>query len=192
MTRYTVRLDHDESAEDPSVWDVWKLVPFNPRYYGHVSPYDYIASVDQFGDPQPANIGVRRKLQAGTLFFVSKYEHSGIVYSLLGEGYQCQWDTTRFAGVLVALSARDLPKGFEAREADARRFLETYNAWLGGEVYGYLIEDETGEFVDLCFGFYEPEYMMQEIAEVVGDHPVEFAGPCAFLSDYYKLAKEAA
>jgi hypothetical protein len=32
--------------------------------------------------------------------------------------------------------------------------IETYLAWADGEVYGFVVEDEDGNHVDSCWGFY--------------------------------------
>ena len=39
-------------------------------------------------------------------------------------------------------------------EADMSLQADEYAAWLWGNVYGYRIEDETGEEVESCYGFY--------------------------------------
>ena len=48
--------------------------------------------------------------------------------------------------------------------------ISTYNKYLNGEVYGYVIKDDDDEIVDSCWGFYDRDYMVEEatrIAEAV-------------------------
>lgn len=40
--------------------------------------------------------------------------------------------------------------------------VETYDQYLRGDVYGYVIEDEDGEHVDSCWGFYGSDYVREE------------------------------
>lgn len=40
--------------------------------------------------------------------------------------------------------------------------VETYDQYLLGDVYGYVIKDEAGEVVDSCWGFYGRELAEQE------------------------------
>lgn len=118
------------------------------------------------------------------------YEHSGISYSISGEGMQCSWDTARGAAVWVAtggaainlitniasaltLDTTDLaelkkhPDYTVKREAALYQYckgvLETYNAYLNGDVYGVCVEvfdRETGDRIseDACWGFYGQKY----------------------------------
>jgi hypothetical protein len=51
----------------------------------------------------------------------------------------------------------------------ARRVLlgeiDEYGAYLCGEVFGYVIEDASGEHLDSCWGFYEREDCEQQANE---------------------------
>lgn len=184
--KYTVTIYSDTDAENPSDWDVWRMCPFSNKYVGSVNPYDYVSSVDRYGDVIPVNGGIRRKLETGTAFIVSCYQHSGCCYSLKGYGMQCPWDTTQVAGILLAHSYRDLPKGFEARRKSAMRFLELYNSWANGNVYGFFVEDEKGELGASHCGYYTPEDLFEDLEdEVELGAELEFQGDAAWLADYY-------
>jgi len=55
----------------------------------------------------------------------------------------------------------------ESEERSAERTIraefDAFRAWVEGEVIGYVVEDENGEHVDSCWGFYgEPEHVRQE------------------------------
>ena len=92
------------------------------------------------------------------------YEHGGQFWSLSGGGMQCQWDTSRGAGVWVpdeylreeldSIKERD---GMEAAREKATEFagqaLEPFNSWLSGDCYGlavdvYLVESGKLRHVD--------------------------------------------
>jgi hypothetical protein len=40
--------------------------------------------------------------------------------------------------------------------------VEEYDQYLTGDVYGYIIEDEEGETVDSCWGFFGHKYAEEE------------------------------
>lgn len=44
--------------------------------------------------------------------------------------------------------------------------VEIYSQYASGDVYGYVIEDEHGEEVESCWGFYGLEYCISEAKEI--------------------------
>jgi len=181
MTKFTLQLDYDQSIESPCEWDGWKFYSFNSRHTNYRNINEFLfPSFDE--KVKGKNIGIQRKLDVGTAFLVSCYEHSGIVYSLKGEGMQCQWDTTGIAGILVwEHSPNDMgAKTYAERQEDARKFLEVYNSWCNGQCFGYTIEkmekcptcnEEKGELIDSCGGFIGYECLKQILKE---EHPELF------------------
>lgn len=92
----------------------------------------------------------------GLAFFVDRYEHSGSVYSLSGEGPQCQFDTSRRYGVVAWLGPVENlgPQTPEDRAEDARSYLRIYTDWANGEGLTYVIYGPGDEVLDSCGGFY--------------------------------------
>jgi len=174
--RCTLRVEYDHDTECPSDWGRWKLVSFSKRHASFSGPAAYIAGLNQFGEPIPANIGIRRRLQAGTAFVLSYFEHGQCVWSLMGEGPQCRWDGVPVAGIL--LWDGGTPPPAEHREADARQFLRTYTAWANGECYWYALEDDQGETIDSCGGFFglEDALRIARAALPVGHEITDVAG----------------
>ena len=71
---------------------------------------------------------------------------------------------------------------------------EVYSEWCKGNVYGYSVEDEKGEIIDSCWGFYDVgekgktgvDDMAEQVrAAVNGDPDVTFEGDCVWLKDYH-------
>lgn len=58
---------------------------------------------------------------------------------------------------------------YHARQC-AKGEIATYLAWADGEVYGYTVEDNEGNHVDSCWGFYGYEYCKEEAESVVKWH----------------------
>lgn len=169
-----ISIDTDPDAMGPKEWDgQWTLYSFNHRHATYKNPDSSELRIEvKDGKATSRNPGLRRKLETGLAFFLSLYEHSGHAWSLAGEGMQCRWDTSPLAGILVwenkpgdmgATREKDPKKRHQAREKDARSFLETWNAWENGENYGYSIEGDGLD--ENCGGFIGPDlsYMFQEI-----------------------------
>lgn len=165
--KYILKIVNDDAPESPCDWcGAWSLISFDRRSSNYESPDNY-ARMSAAGEVVPANIGLRAKFAAGLAFFLDHYEHGERFYSLHGEGQRCRWDTSNYSGVLVwNHKPGDMgAKTFEARADDARKFLETYNAWANGWVYGFILETLDGEHVDSCFGFYDAESMAEHLGE---------------------------
>ena len=88
---------------------------------------------------------------------IDKYEHSGISYSVAGEGSQCRWDTSSAWAVWypdnVLLDELKKLKGQARREKCieyARQCCELFNQWNNGEVYCIVKEtyDHNKEQID--------------------------------------------
>lgn len=148
--KLTVKIVPDHDIENPSDWDHnWRVISFSNRHINY-------EPADRHLDPIP--LALRNKLRAGTAFILSYYEHSGSAWSLQGEGMQCNWDTTRCAGLLIwDHKITDMGARTPAdRAKDARAFLEVYNAWANGHGHGYeIIDSDTDETLESCYGFYD-------------------------------------
>jgi len=172
----------------------WTLYSFNSRHISYKNPDKFL----------PPSLGLRRKLDVGTAFLLSYYEHSGCVWSLQGDGPQCRWDSVQCAGILLwehPVSNMGA-KTYEDRAKDAASFLETYTCWCNGEVYGYEIEDVTNckecghEIVKddpdgSCWGFYGSDiaYMAEEVRAALGDaigkEEIVISGDASWLADHH-------
>ena len=70
------------------------------------------------------------------------------------------------------------PEPFEGKNRTVRDFarkhlegeLETYDAYLTGQVFGYVVEDEDGNHLDSCWGFYEDDYCKKEATDMAEFH----------------------
>ncbi len=54
--------------------------------------------------------------------------------------------------------------------------VETYDQYLTGQVYGYVIEDSDGDDVDSCWGFFGLDYAISEAKSAVPDEPCMMGG----------------
>lgn len=85
------------------------------------------------------------------------YDHSGITIS--HGKFSCPWDSGQVGWHYVTKAK--LKEEFDGDEAKAMKRLEceikTYDDYLQGNVWGYVIENEEGDDVDSCWGFYGDE-----------------------------------
>jgi len=129
------------------------------------------------GDSEKAADAIENNVDAVLL---DCYDHGGQSWSMYGTGTQCQFDTARGAGVWVpdeGLLEHLVELKGKKRRAQAiefcKQFLETYNAILGGEVYGCVVEtfqqDASDEDMwrrvseDACWGFIGSKDSMESL-----------------------------
>ena len=167
MSKLTVRIEYDSDLENPCQEDGWKVYSFSTRHASFKHPEKL-----GFKDGRPG-LGLRRKLETGTAFILSYFEHGSCAWGLKrntdasGYPWSCPWDSVRVAGLLVwEGKLKDLgAKTLEARTKDAACFVESYTSWCNGEGYYFSIEDEDGEHIDSCGGFLgsaSVEYMVKD------------------------------
>ena len=87
------------------------------------------------------------------VFGLEAYIHGGVVLALSREGnfVDRQWDVSQLGAVFV--SRKEWKTADKARKA-ALGLIKYWNDTLSGNVYGYVVEDERGEHLDSCWGFY--------------------------------------
>jgi len=98
------------------------------------------------------------------------YDHSGI--TMRTSPFECPWDSGQVGYIWVTKQhvrrEFDVKRVTQKVEEKAIKFLRDevymYDLHIRGEVYGYVTEDEKGEHLDSCWGFYgDPnEYMVEE------------------------------
>jgi len=84
------------------------------------------------------------------------YDHSSITMNTTG--FSCGWDsgTVGFIYMLKSEAMKNWSgkKYKEFAEAYLKSEVTTYDQYISGEVYSYLIEDDVGDNLDSCSGFY--------------------------------------
>lgn len=189
-----VTLWYDSDIQNPAEFDsAWTLYSFSRRHTSFKDPSEF------FPDGKPS-IGLRRKLEVGTAFLLSYYEHGNSVWSLRGTGPKCQFDSVDVAGILLCKEPKNMgAKTLEARRTDAGYFVDIYTAWCNGDGYGYQIEEEVTlpcghkeiKDVDSCYGFYGTEvaHMAQQVKSVVGNDEIVVRGEAAMLAKFHDFGR---
>lgn len=95
------------------------------------------------------------------IFLLEAYIHSGVSLALSKEGGfpDRQWDVSQLGAVFVS---KDEAETKAKARTIALSLIKTWNQYLSGDVYDFMIEDKDGNHVDSCGGFYGEDEAMQE------------------------------
>lgn len=101
------------------------------------------------------------------------YDHSGITMST--SPFSCPWDSGQVGFIYATRRAvlkewnkkRMSPTLNEQATQVLLAEVKEYNQYLTGDVWGYIIEDDAGEQLDSCWGFYGAEYCKQAAEEAL-------------------------
>jgi hypothetical protein len=87
------------------------------------------------------------------IFGLEAYIHSGVSLALSREGNfpDRQWDVSQLGFVFASKKEWRMRK---SAEKAARGLVATWNDYLSGNVYGYVVEDADGEHLDSCWGYF--------------------------------------
>lgn len=153
----SIKIYFDESAESPALWDNKDAFLCSDYRILYVDSKSISAKE------------CRRAIEAGRYFLngfyifpVCIYNHDGIAVSL---GVHRGWDNSNgWAFVCVRRS-----KGWSWSKSKAEKIavgvLDEWNMYLSGDVYGFVAEDEEGEMIESCWGFYGASGIEEAISE---------------------------
>lgn len=167
-----IRIEQDTDPLNPRVdWDnLGQMLCFHGRYKlgdeHDFSTNDYI-SWESMRD-------ALEKQGAVVVLPLYLYDHGGITIST--SPFHCPWDSGQI-GFIVAWRDHVLKEYGHKRNVTAKlrervtKVLEAevkvYDQYLTGDVYGYVIEDDDGEELDSCWGFFGREYCEEEAQSVL-------------------------
>lgn len=160
----TYEIVQDEDPGNPrKEWDnLGKLLFFHRKYQlGDENPYKF----SDYNSWDELEAAIIKDLDPVAIISVSMLDHSGLTIYEGSGAHQCDpggWDSGRIGFALVTREAalkeystkRITKKIRERCLAVLRSELETYNMFVGGDVWGFVVKDADGEVLDSCFGFY--------------------------------------
>lgn len=160
----SLEISQDSDAENPRDWDnMGTMVCFHGRY--------------SLGDDHELSVEKAKELYerddiiALPLYL---YDHSGLTMSTTS--FSCPWDSEQVGLIYISkekllsvYSAKRLTKKLRQKALDILRAeVKTYDQYLNGDVYGYVVKDGDGEILDSCYGFFG-----HETAEEAGKEALE-------------------
>jgi hypothetical protein len=177
---YTVKIIQDEDAESPRDWDnACTMVCFHGRY--QLGDKDHGYNESDYNGWDELYDAIVRDHKPVAIFPLGLIDHSGISMYVGSGAHWCDpggWDSGQvgFAFVSRAKGLEEWGKSKVTKhvrdmaEKCLRAEVETYDQYLRGDVYGYVVETPDGEQVDSCWGFFGLEYCK---AEAIGNVPSE-------------------
>lgn len=175
---YTINIYQDDDPMSPRGWDNFGTMVCFHRHYDLGDQHDM--SVDELKEL------VRGKdVVALPLYLL---DHSGLWMNTHGfhDVDPQGWDWGQlgyiYADADMVRKELGVSRITPAVRAKAKRILEdeveTYNKYLTGQVYGYVVEGPDGEHVDSCWGFYDdPDAVFKEAKSVVKKLPYQMELP---------------
>jgi len=149
---FNINIYTDEDSMDPREDDnISKMICFHSRYD--------LGDKHNFGNPDDFREwakGQGNKIEVLPLFL---YDHSGITISTSGFG--CSWDSGQIGWIYTDMEILNTTHGFKhwtkERRDNAIKWMEsdvkTYDQYLTGKVFGYMIEGSEGDEFGGCWGF---------------------------------------
>ena len=152
----TIKVFSDDTAESPEEWGNDDVCFWNNRELWVENKNVSLDIFRSYIDPKeyPDNKEEVRELKKKFhVFGVDAYIHSGISLSLHGEGMRCSFDTSNYIGCVIV--AKSEARTLKQAERIARGIILTWNDYLQGNIYGFMLEDKDmrGDFGG-CWGFY--------------------------------------
>ena len=164
----TIRICYAENAESPREWDNIGTIYTNHMDY---NPDGHKIDEIENEDWQLVSEELDRRFIWLPIYY---YEHSGLSVSTKRDyPYNDSWDGGLFGIIAVEKERLRKEQGWKAitkerREQVLRSLegeIEIFDSYCRGEVYGYVVEDEEGEHIDSCYGYYGDEGMKDAIFE---------------------------
>lgn len=153
-------IKHDENRQNPRTeWDNFgTMICFHRRY--NLGDKDHGYSSTDFNGWDELKDEIMKREDAAVILPIFMYDHSGITIST--KPFSCNWDSGQIGFIFVSkydarceYSCKRLHKNtLEKIRAALEGEVKTYNDYLTGSVYFYLVETEDGEIVGSCGGFY--------------------------------------
>jgi hypothetical protein len=181
----TVKIYYDLEPESPREWDnLGLMVAFHSKYNLGDKDHGYTA------EELRHLIGHRLKGDPIIALPLYLYDHGGVSMStgsFVGRAHHAEWDSGQVGYIFVTKEKvreeysvkRISPKLYDKVLEVLKGEVSTYDDYLRGDVYGYVVEDQAGERLDSCWGFYGFEYCMQEAKSMADWHAEEQAKEAA-------------
>lgn len=164
---YTIKIFHDDFPISPREYDNLGTIIHWSREYD-------LGEVDGRKDNVDAQEFAAMKRKNGAVILpVYLYDHSGITINTTG--FSCQWDSGQIGWIFADKDAirkwfqvKNITKNLRERVREHLiSEIETFDKYIRGDVYGFTVEDEDGEGVDSCWGFYDEKECMEAAEESV-------------------------
>lgn len=162
-----IRIERDQDPESPREFDnLGVVVCFHRRY--KLGDKHELRNED-FSDWDELEEHLTEECGAVGILPLYLYDHGGITINTTG--FSCPWDSGQIGFIYATKETLETAGVAEENiEAALKGEVHTYDQYLTGDVWGYVIEDDDGEHIDSCWGFYGREYTEQEAKGILQYH----------------------
>lgn len=167
-----LRIVHDEDPESPrTTFDNLGVMVCFHRRYNLGDKHDL--REDSFGGWDDLKDYLVKEEKALHILPLYLYDHSGITMSTGPFG--CPWDSGQVGFIYTTKEQMEnIGTPADKVEECLKAEVEVYTKYIEGDCWGYVIEDEEGDEVDSCWGFYG-EDAAKETGEAALKHLKEAA-----------------
>jgi hypothetical protein len=172
MSKYTITIEHDEDPLNPrEEYDNMGTMLCMHKRYSLGDEHDY--RHEDYDGWEALEAAITKEEDTAIILPLFLYDHSGITIST--KPFSCRWDSSNIGFIFVSkdkvrseygvkrLSNRVL----ELAENVLHQEVKTYDQYLTGDVWGYIIKDENDEEIESCWGFHGEDYCREEAERVV-------------------------
>jgi hypothetical protein len=151
----------DVGDSNPREWDnLGTMICFHRRYK--------LGDKHEFRDNTEFMEWWKENGKGGVLLPLALMDHSGLSMWIGSEASPFDpggWDSGQ-VGWVYATKEQIIKEYGKNKRKQAEKVLksevETYDQYLKGDIWGYIVKDQDGNNVDSCWGFYGYEYCKQE------------------------------
>ena len=146
---YTIELEPDTDAGSPREWaNVGEILYTSGRY--------------NLGDRRTTREEIEEIIERDDVIFLPVYGYIHSNVRLNTTGFSCPWDSGQ-CGIIWCTKERAIQEWgnkvctktvVEKAKVYLKNEIETYSAYLAGEVVGYMVRDPEGNAIDSCWGLY--------------------------------------
>ena len=132
----------------------------DPTAEDRINYWDYEANVSYETAAEKIHNIIEKALDNVVILDLYLYDHGGI--SMSTGGFSCPWDSGQVGYIFVTkdqlrkeYNVKRITKKIMERAVNILEDeVKVYDMYLTGQVYGYTVEDPSGEFIDSCGGFF--------------------------------------
>lgn len=173
---YTIKIEQDESALDPrKEFNNLGIFLLSHRRYNVANETNI--DLNDHKTPDSVLKAVEQEYGKCLILPVHMYDHSGVILNTTG--FDCKWDSGQLG--LIFVPYEKIRKEYSVKRVTKKTFaivkdnliteVETYGAYLNGDVYGYVIINASNEETDSCWGYYgcdhEKSGLMEAAKEII-------------------------
>lgn len=161
MSELTFEIEVDVFAENPrKAFDTLGTILYTSSRYTLGDRQATSEEIDAImADDKYLSFPVYAYIHGGTALSTSPFGcrfDSG----MCGVMYAEKTELEKEFGELTPETLERLEKGFKAE-------LREFQAYLNGEVYGWIVRDEAGEPVESCWGYYDYDFAVDDAKEAI-------------------------